>query len=392
MRTAPTAGFGVTISAGPLSALHPSLVVIGPEQPLVDGLADALRAEGLLVVGPGADGAQLEGSKAFMKELLVEAGVPTARHGTFTDVTAALEFLHTMAPPYVVKTDGLAAGKGVLVTMDLEEATADVEAKLAGTAFGQAGSTVVIEEGLVGEECSLLVLCDGTKVVPLCAAQDFKRLGDGDAGPNTGGMGAYSPMAGIDAATTAMLLERCVTPLVEAMVRRGIDYRGVLYAGLMLTAEGPKVIEFNARMGDPETEVVVPRLATDLAQLLTEVAEGNLRSEVVLRPEAAVCVVLAAKGYPSAPERGAVLSGLGPDGQLGQPLEGVTVYHAGTTTGPDGQGFVVNGGRVLVITATAPTLRAARAQAYAAVAQVHFEGMQFRSDIAAIAADREDPQ
>ncbi len=244
-------GHTITVTAEPPEAIEADLYVIGPEAPLVDGLADRLRAAGRRVFGPGADGARIEGSKAFMKELLAEAGVPTARFGSFDEVGPALDFLRSLPGPWVVKTDGLAAGKGVLVTDSLAEAEADVAAKLSGSSFGDAGRTVVVEEGLIGEECSLLVLCDGTRLAPLAPARDFKRVGDGDTGPNTGGMGSYSPLAEVDDALVDRLVDEAVAPLLPVLAARGIDYRGVLYAGLMLTDSGPKVLEFNVRIGDP---------------------------------------------------------------------------------------------------------------------------------------------
>ncbi len=247
----------------PVEEIQADLYVIGPEAPLVAGLADTLRAQGRAVLGPGADGALLEGSKAFMKEVLHAAGVPSARFATFDalEAGAAMDYLETLPGPWVIKTDGLAAGKGVLVAQSLNEARADVTAKLSGASFGEAGRHIVIEEGLVGEECSLLVLCDGTHAVPLVPAQDFKRVGDGDTGPNTGGMGAYAPMLHVGGAAVDRIMDTAVLPLVEELRRRGIDYRGVLYAGLMLTPDGPKVIEYNVRFGDPETQVVLPLLA-----------------------------------------------------------------------------------------------------------------------------------
>ena len=244
----------------PPEAIEADLFVIGPEAPLVDGLADRLRAQGRLVFGPGADGARLEGSKAFMKELLASAGVPTAGHRAFTDPEPAIAYLRSLAAPFVVKTDGLAAGKGVLVTESIAEAEADVREKLSGESFGAAGERVVIEEGLTGPELSLLVVCDGTRAVPLAPAQDFKRLGDGDAGPNTGGMGAYSPVPGSGPEIVDLVMDRAVEPTLAALRAAGVDYRGVLYAGLMLTPDGPKVIEYNVRFGDPEAQVVLPRL------------------------------------------------------------------------------------------------------------------------------------
>ncbi len=362
--------------------LEADLFVIGPEAPLVDGLADRLRAQGKLVFGPGADGARIEGSKAFMKELLDEAGVPTARFGVFTEVGPAVEFLRGLDGPWVVKTDGLAAGKGVLVTDSLAEAEADVAAKLSGDAFGAAGRRVVIEEGLVGPECSLLVLCDGERLAPLAPAQDFKRRDDGDGGPNTGGMGAYSPVPAVDDALAASLVDEAVAPLVTALRRRGIDYRGVLYAGLMLTPTGPKVLEFNVRFGDPETQVVLPRYDGNLATLLAEAAAGHLTTTPRFSPDAAVCVVLASEGYPESPRTGDPVSGL--DGAAAAP--GVTVFHAGTRADADTGTVVTSGGRVLGVTGLGPTLEEARARAYAGVAAIDWPGEHHRTDIALRAA------
>jgi phosphoribosylamine---glycine ligase len=377
-------GHTITCVDTPAEHIEADLYVIGPEAPLVDGLADRLRAAGHLVFGPGADGARLEGSKAFMKEVLAEAGVPTARFGVFSDPGAANAYLRTLPAPWVIKTDGLAAGKGVLVTESLDDAEADIAAKLSGDAFGDAGRRVVIEEGLTGPECSLLVLCDGQRLAPLAPAQDFKRLGDADQGPNTGGMGAYSPVPLVDAAMVDRLVDEAVAPLVGALRRRGIDYRGVLYAGLMLTPDGPKVLEFNVRFGDPEAQVVLPRLDGDLAALLAEVADGSLRTEPRFFPDAAVCVVLASDGYPEAPRTGDVISGVGDAGSV----EGVTVFHAGTAdTGADGVGtLVTSGGRVLGVTALAGTIGAARRRAYCGVSAISWPGMQSRSDIALAAA------
>lgn len=362
--------------------IEADLYVIGPEVPLVDGLADRLREQGRLVFGPGADGARIEGSKAFMKELLAEAGVPTARFGTFGDVDSALQFLRSLPGPYVVKTDGLAAGKGVLVTASLAEAEADVAAKLSGDAFGAAGRTVVIEEFLDGPECSLLVLCDGQRLAALAPAQDFKRRDDGDGGPNTGGMGAYSPVPGVDRPMVDDLVEAAVAPLVMALRARGIDYRGVLYAGLMLTSEGPKVLEFNVRFGDPETQVVLPRLVGDVAALLAEVAAGRLTTVPQFRDEAAVCVVVASEGYPEAPRTGDVITGL----EAAAQIPGVRVFHAGTSPG-DGTGVVTSGGRVLGVTALGTDLATARSRAYLATDTLSWPGLQRRSDIAQAAAE-----
>jgi phosphoribosylamine--glycine ligase len=376
----------IAVATVPVEDIEADLYVIGPEAPLVDGLADRLRAAGKAVVGPGADGALLEGSKAFMKEVLTAAGVPTARFAAFDGLQEkeALAFLETLPGPWVIKTDGLAAGKGVLVAPTLEEARADVTAKLSGTSFGDAGRNVVIEEGLEGEECSLLVLCDGTTAVPLVAAQDFKRIGDGDRGPNTGGMGAYAPMPHVGPQRVADIMRVAVDPLVAELQRRGIDYRGVLYAGLMLTPSGPQVIEYNVRFGDPETQVVLPLLDCDAAELLLAVAEGRLADipPPSFAPAAAVCVVMAASGYPEAPRTGSPISGLTPDGQSTASVPGVTVFHAGTGRHSADGPFHTNGGRVLGVTAVAPTLAEARANAYAAAAPIEWDGAQYRTDIA----------
>ncbi len=368
------------VTAAPTD-LDADLFVVGPEQPLVDGLADALRAQGKRVVGPGAEGARLEGSKAFMKDVLAAAGVPTARYGAFGDPGEAFAFLDQLDGIVVVKTDGLAAGKGVLVTADHELARRDVAAKLSGAAFGDAGRRVVIEEGLEGEECSLLVLFDGVSAVPLAPARDHKRLRDGDEGPNTGGMGASSPAVGVDEVTVKRLMVEAIEPTIAELARRGIDYRGVLYAGVMLTADGPKVLEYNVRFGDPEAEVVLPRLADDPFDLLEAVAAGTLREPPRFVDDAAVCVVLAARGYPGASEPGAAIEGLGDDGQTAVVRPGVTVHHVGTVRA-DGR-FCVSGGRVLTVTALAATLELARARAYEAVDGISFDGCQLRRDVAA---------
>jgi phosphoribosylamine--glycine ligase len=367
------------------------LYVIGPEAPLVAGLADTLRGDGKTVLGPGADGALLEGSKAFMKEVLQAAGVPTARFAAFDalESAAALAYLETLPGPWVIKTDGLAAGKGVLVARTLEEAREDVTAKLSGSSFGEAGRTVVIEEGMAGEECSLLVLCDGTRAVPLLPAQDFKRIGDGDTGPNTGGMGAYAPMPHVGSDAVDAIMDTAVLPLVGELRRRGIDYRGVLYAGLMLTDEGPKVIEYNVRFGDPETQVVLPLLASDPAALLHAAASGELEraGAMTFSDQAAVCVVLASAGYPEQPRTGVPIEGLLPSGQSEAHVEGTIVFHAGTRRHDAGGPFYTAGGRVLCVTALAPTLAEARRRAYEAAAPIDWEGMQMRHDIASAAAD-----
>ena len=380
----------ISTTDAPAEEIEADLVVIGPEAPLVDGLADRLRADGRAVMGPGADGALLEGSKAFMKEMLAAAGVPTARFAAFDalQVADALAFLGSLPGPWVVKTDGLAAGKGVLVAQTLEEAQADVKAKLSGASFGEAGRNIVIEEGLEGEECSLLVLCDGTNAVPLLPAQDFKRIGDGDRGANTGGMGAYSPMPHVAPSLVDRFMDEAVEPLMAVMRDRGIDYRGVLYAGLMLGPDGAKVLEYNVRFGDPETQVVLPLLVSDAAELFMATATGRLGDipGPVFSDGSAVCVVLAAPGYPDRPQTGDPIEGLDASGQSSAAVAGATVFHAGTRRqSPNGR-FRTAGGRVLGVTAVAPTLAEARTNAYAAAAPITWDGRQFRTDIADLAA------
>jgi phosphoribosylamine---glycine ligase len=358
------------------------LVVVGPEEPLVAGAVDAVEARGRLAFGPRKAAAQLEGSKAWMKDVLERAEVPTARHRTFgaADEDAAVAFLQSLAPPYVVKTDGLAAGKGVAVTESLADAREHVRAYLSGAAFGDAGRTLVIEEGLTGPELSLLVLCDGTEAVPLEPAQDFKRVDDGDQGPNTGGMGAYSPVPIATPELVDEIMAKAVRPTLTALRSRGIEYRGILYAGLMLTAEGPKIIEYNVRFGDPECEAVVPRLASDLFVHCVESACGKLETEVRFHDDAAVTLVLAVEGYPTAPRTGDRIEGLA----AAAAIDGVVVFHAGTkfAPGPDGDAVVTAGGRSLAVTATAPTLVAARAKAYDAAALITWPGVHYRRDIA----------
>ncbi len=356
------------------------LVVEGPEQPLVDGLADELRAQGVRVFGPGADGAQVEGSKTYMKDLAREAGLPTARYGAFAEVEPALAFLRTLPGLYVVKTDGLAAGKGVLVTESLAEAEADVRDKLSGSAFGDAGRRVVIEEGLTGPEVSVFAVCDGTRTVCLPPAQDFKRVGDGDTGPNTGGIGAWSPLPFLPADFADLVAEQFVLPTLGALTARGVDYRGVLYAGLMVTPEGPKLIEYNIRFGDPDSQVVLLRMTSDLAALLVAAADGDLRTAPppTFADDVAVLVVAASEGYPGTPRTGDVIEGI----DAAEAVPGVTVLRAGV--GADAEGRLVTaGGRVLNVIGRGPDAATARARAYEAVAHVSWPGMHHRTDIAA---------
>lgn len=360
--------------------LDAALVVVGPEDPLVAGVADAVRARGRACFGPSAAAARLEGSKAWMKDVLVAAGVPTARHATFgADQEAeALAYLETFDDLWVVKTDGLAAGKGVVVTESIGEARDAVRAYLSGAAFGDAGRTCVIEEGLTGPEVSFFALCDGTRALPVACAQDHKRVGDGDTGPNTGGMGAYSPVPVVGPDLVDDLMERAIAPTLGAMATAGAPFTGVLFCGLMLTPSGPKVLEYNVRFGDPECQILMRRLDSDLFAHLHEAATGTLQTPVVLSPDAAVAVVLAAEHYPAAPRTGDAITGL----DAAAALPGVEVFHAGTRRGDDGR-VVTAGGRVLAVTATGPDLPAAVEAAYAGVAVVHFDGMHYRHDIAA---------
>jgi phosphoribosylamine---glycine ligase len=376
------AAAGVECTNAPIESVDADLVVVGPEAPLVDGLADRLRADGRLVYGPGADGARLEGSKAWMKEVVSAAGLPTAAHGSFTEVEPALEFLRSLPQPWVVKTDGLAAGKGVLVTDSLIDAEDDVRAKLAGSSFGDAGRTVVIEEGMVGPELSILAVCDGQRAVALAPAQDFKRARDGDAGPNTGGMGAFSPVPTVSDELVREVLDRFVHPTLAELRRRGIDYRGTLYAGLMLTDGGPKLVEYNVRFGDPEAQVVLPRVSSDLAELLAAAAGGDL--EAVAPPtfddDATVVVVLASQGYPGTPRTGDPIAGLAEAAAV----EGVTIYHA--AVGERDGVLVTAGGRVLNVVGTGPTIAEARRRAYRGADRVSWPGVHRRRDIAVEAA------
>ncbi|HEY2267144.1 MAG TPA: phosphoribosylamine--glycine ligase [Streptosporangiaceae bacterium] len=360
--------------------LSPDLVIVGPEAPLVAGAADALREAGISCFGPSAAAAMIEGSKSFAKQVMTEAGIPTAASFTCRTSGEADAALSSFGPPYVVKDDALAAGKGVLVTSDLE----------AARAHARACGTVVIEEFLDGPEVSLLAVCDGTTAVPLLPAQDFKRAGDGDSGPNTGGMGAYLPLPWAPADLTGQTMAAVIAPALAAMRRRGTPYQGVLYAGLALTSAGLRVVEFNARFGDPETQVVLDRLATPLAPLLAAAAAGDLAAAAPLewRPGAAVTVVLAAEGYPESPVKGdkikimiAERAGLSRPGTSAPPGDAY-LLHAGTATDSAGD-LVSAGGRVLNAVGSGPDIAAARAAAYALAATVDMRGGWYRRDIAA---------
>ncbi len=355
------------------------LVVVGPEGPLAAGVVDALMKEGVPVFGPTADAARLESSKSFAKQVMAEAGVPTAESWAGGDVTGALDALDRFGPPYVVKADGLAAGKGVVVTGDRGDAEGAVRAALEQGAFGSAGETVVVEAFLEGPEVSAFAVADGQQVRVLAQAQDYKRVNDGDEGPNTGGMGAYSPVYLGGGISDEYLEEKVFAPVAAALRERGIPYSGALYAGLILTTEGPKVLEFNARFGDPETEVLMPRLRSDLGALLAGCAHGELGAIPPLEWDrrAAVTIVLASGGYPGECRTGLPISGL----EELHAVSDVTVFHAGTRR--DGDAVVTAGGRVLAVTALGETVADARTAAYAAADRIHFEGLHRRSDIAA---------
>lgn len=350
------------------------MVVIGPEAPLVVGVADAVREAGIPCFGPGAEGAQMEGSKLFSKQLMERAGVPTAAYGSFTDEQSALDYVNAQGAPLVVKADGLAAGKGVIVATELEQALDAVHECFSG-AFGDAGNTVVVEEMLTGPECSLLAFTDGITVRPMATSQDHKRALEGDLGPNTGGMGVYSPVPIVTPEEHETMVA-IMHQTVEQLHREGIDYRGCLYGGFMLTPAGPKVLEFNARFGDPETQVILPRLQNDLVDVMLACAEQRL-DEVELSwcDDWAVSVVLTSAGYPGSYEKGKVITGI----EDAEALDGVTVYHAGTRE-QDGQ-ILTNGGRVIDVTALGATFEDARNLAYAACEKIDFEGKTLRHDI-----------
>jgi phosphoribosylamine---glycine ligase len=359
------------------------LVLVGPEAPLVSGLVDALEDEGIAAFGPRGAAAQIEGSKLFAKNLMEEAGVPTAAHTILRSKEEALEQIARASYPAVLKADGLAAGKGVIIAATEPEAREAADVFFTERRFGE--TQVVIEEFLKGEELSLLALCDGENVLPLAPAQDYKRIRDGDEGPNTGGMGSYSPVPGIDAAEADRIADLVHRPIVEAMKRRGIPYHGVLYAGLMLTEAGPKVLEFNCRFGDPETQAVLPRLRSDLIGLcLATRTEGGLAGlGANFDDDWAVTVVLASAGYPESSSKGDVITGL----DQASALDGVEVTHAGTAC-RDGE-IVTAGGRVLNVTGLGATAAEARRRAYDAAELISFDGKQMRSDIAARAVGGE---
>jgi phosphoribosylamine--glycine ligase len=353
------------------------LTVVGPEAPLVDGIVDAFAAENLAIFGPDRKGAALEGSKIFAKTAMNDCSIPTARFETFTDASAAKAFIKDADFPVVVKADGLAAGKGVIVTSSKDEAMSAVDDIMVKREFGNAGSSVVLEERLIGEEASFIAICDGEHIVPLASSQDHKPVYDNDKGPNTGGMGAYSPAPVLDEKTTSGVLDTILYPLVHGLRKQGIIYRGVLYAGLMITDQGPKVLEFNVRMGDPETQPLLIRLKSDIVPVLLEVAKGGSIKDITLNWEQgpSVCVVLASGGYPGSYEKGKVISGI----ETAEKVNGIKVFHAGTRI--QGNNIVTSGGRVLGVTAVGEDLKSTIDKAYQAVSHISFEKMYYRKDI-----------
>ncbi len=355
------------------------LTVVGPEAPLAAGVVDAFREAGLPIFGPARAAAQLESSKDFAKAFMVRHAIPTAEYRTFTDAADAHAYVDTRGAPIVIKADGLAAGKGVVVATTLAEAHAAIDAMLVDNAMGTAGAAVVVEDFLAGEEASFIVMADGRHVLPLASSQDHKRLQDGDRGPNTGGMGAYSPAPVVTPALHARIMREVILPAVNGMAADGIPYTGFLYAGVMIDAGGnPKVLEFNCRLGDPETQPIVARLKTDLVELVLHAINGTLdEAEAEWDRRTALGIVVAASGYPDRPRKGDAITGL--ERVTPEAHPDVHVFHAGTAR--DGADMVVSGGRVLCVTALGDSVRQAQRAAYAALAEIRIDGMQYRSDI-----------
>jgi phosphoribosylamine--glycine ligase len=353
------------------------LVVVGPEAPLVLGLVDRLQAAGIRAFGPSASAAALEGSKGFMKDMVARCGIPTAAYGRFTEAERAKAFIRARGAPIVVKTDGLAAGKGVVVATSEAEALAAVDSMMTDRAFGAAGAEIVIEEFLDGEEASFFAIVDGKTAIALGAAQDHKRVGDGDTGPNTGGMGAYSPTRVVTPEVARQVMARCVQPLVDGMAAAGTPYKGVLFVGLMIKDGAPKLLEYNVRFGDPECQVLMARLDSDLVALMLAACDGTLAGQsVAWRDDPALVVVMAAKGYPGGYRTGSVIGGLA----AAEMVEGVTVFHAGTALDDRGQ-VVAAGGRVLGVTAIGPSVAEAQARAYRAIERIEWNDGFCRRDI-----------
>jgi len=353
------------------------LTVVGPELPLTLGIADLFESRGLRIFGPSKTAAQLEGSKAFAKEMLKQINIPTAAFGTFTDAPSAKQYLSERRPPYVVKADGLAAGKGVLICFNSQEAERAVDEILVRRSFGRAGDKLVIEEFLEGEEASFMVLTDGEHILSLASSQDHKRVFDNDQGPNTGGMGAYSPAPVVDQSIHERIQREILTPLLTGLKNKGIRYRGVIYVGLMITKEGPKVLEFNARFGDPECQPIMMRLKSDLIPLLEATIDGKLNDiQAEWYEEAAVCVVLCAAGYPGSYDKGKEIHGL----DKLRNWQGGFVFHSGTVK--ENGRWSTSGGRVLGVTARGRSITATVEEAYRAVGEISWEGMHYRKDIA----------
>jgi len=354
-----------------------NFVVVGPEAPLVAGLADRIEAMGIPVFGPSAAAAELEGSKGMMKDLLAKYGIPTADYERFDEPDSAKEYIRIKNKPVVVKADGLAAGKGVILSHSVNEAYAAVDQIMIEEAFGNAGQEIVIEEFLIGEEASFFALCDGVRAIPLAGAQDHKQVHDGDHGPNTGGMGAYSPAPVLDDAMQKRVMDDIITPTVEAMAKEGKPYKGVLFAGLMIGEEGPKVIEFNCRFGDPECQPIMARLQSDALEMLLAAAKGQLdKIKLKWDPRVALTVVMAAEGYPGAYAKGSEIKGVGE----AEAMDDVEVFHAGTVMGADGA-LLANGGRVLGVTALGDTVKEAQQRAYQAVDKIDWPKGFCRRDI-----------
>ncbi|PAE32290.1 phosphoribosylamine--glycine ligase [Bacillus sp. 7884-1] len=350
------------------------LTFVGPEEPLSLGIVNYFKEQGLAVYGPSKEAALIEGSKAFAKELMIKYQIPTAKYAAFTNYEEALDYVCSEGVPIVIKADGLAAGKGVVVAKSLEEAEDALKSMMKDVTFGAAGVRVVIEEFLEGEEMTLLSFVNGSTVKPMVPSQDHKPVYDGDKGPNTGGMGTYAPLSHIDSSITERIIETIVQPTAEAMVAEGVPYEGILYTGLMLTKEGPKVIEYNARFGDPETQVILPLLETDLVDIVTASLTGELENIVVKwKDKAAVCVIMSSAGYPGPYEKGEVIYG------LDQVVNPSIIFHAGTAE-KDGE-IITSGGRVLGVTAVGETLKEARELAYQSVEKVSFNGAHYRTDI-----------
>jgi phosphoribosylamine--glycine ligase len=352
-------------------------VVIGPENPLVAGLTDLLESNGIPVFGPSKMAARLEGSKGFTKEFCVAHNIPTAAFKRFTDAAEAKSYIRSQGTPIVIKADGLAAGKGVTVAQSYEDALAAIEAALIGNKFGEAGREIVIEECLTGKEFSYFAFLDGSSVLPLATAQDYKRVGDGDKGPNTGGMGACSPAMGLPENIEQEMMKTVILPTVEGMKKTGSPYKGILYAGMMLTEDGPKLIEYNVRFGDPECQALLVRMNNDLLPILIATREGKLADvELSWNQDSSICVVLAAEGYPGTPQKGTIISGLA-EAAAGDP--DVQILHAATKF--HGKNIIADGGRVLNVVAHAPTIDQARAKAYAVIDKIHWPEGFCRRDI-----------